>query len=90
MMQHQPNVKRVNERMSEHTGLIGSLSLLLIQTQTARWQAAAPKLLTGAHLYLDIAKSGCNFHNYSYGMGSNDILIFLFQYRSLHYFFIIT
>ena len=46
------------ERMSEHTGLsapISSLSLLLVQTQAARWKAATPELLTGAHLYLDMS-----------------------------------
>ena len=43
------------ERMSEHTGPISSLSLLLVQTQAARWKAAIPEQLTGAHLYLDIA-----------------------------------
>ena len=40
------------ERMSEYTGLISSLSLLLVQTQVARWKAAGPEQLTGAHLYL--------------------------------------
>ena len=29
---------------------------------------AAPKQLTGAHLYLDIAKPGYLFHGYSSGM----------------------
>ena len=43
------------ERMSEHTGLISSLSLLLVQTQAAKWKEATPEQLTGAHLYLDIA-----------------------------------
>ena len=56
------------EGMSEHTGLISSLSLLLVQTQAARWKAATPEQLTGAHLYLDIAKSGYLFHWYSGGM----------------------
>ena len=46
-------------RMSEHTQAlsapISSLSLLLVQTQAARWKAASPDQLTGAHLYLDIA-----------------------------------
>ena len=41
---------------------ISSLSLLLVQTQAARWKAATPEQLTGAHLYLDIAKSGYLFH----------------------------
>ena len=53
------------ERMTEHTGIsapISSLSLLLVQTQAARWKAASPEQLTGAHLYLDIAKSGYLFH----------------------------
>ena len=39
-----------------------------MQTHVARWKAAAPEPLTGAHLYLDIAKSGCLFHGYSSGM----------------------
>ena len=61
------------ERMGEHTGLIApisSLLLLLVQTQAARWKATAPEQLTGAHLYLDIAKSswGYLFHGYSGGM----------------------
>ena len=58
------------EHMSEHTGLISSLSLLLQQTQAARWKAAAPEQLTGAHLYLDIAKSGYLVHGVSRGMKS--------------------
>ena len=33
---------------------ISSLSLLLVQTQAARWNAAGPEQLTGAHLCLDI------------------------------------
>ena len=37
---------------------MSSLSLLLAQTQVARWNAATPAQLTGAHLYLDTAKSG--------------------------------
>ena len=47
---------------------ISSLSLLLVQTQAARWKAAAPEKLTCAHLYLDIVKSGYLFHEYSSGM----------------------
>ena len=54
--------KELMEHMSERTGLISSLSLLLVQTQAARWKAATPEQLTGAHLYLDIAKSGYLFH----------------------------
>ena len=57
------------EHISEHTGLISSLSLLLVQTQGASWKAAAPQQLTGSHLYLDIANSGYLFHGYSGGMG---------------------
>ena len=56
------------ERMSEHTGLISSLSLLHVQTQAARWKAATPEQLTGAHLYLDIAKSGYLCYGFSNGM----------------------
>ena len=64
--------KELMERMCEHTGLISSfqvfkfkfssLLLLLVQTQAARWKAATPEQLTGAQLYLDIAKSGYLFH----------------------------
>ena len=34
----------------------------------ARWKAAAPKQQTGAHFYLDIAKTGNLFHGYSGGI----------------------
>ena len=44
--------KELMERMSVHTGLISSLSLLHVQTQAARWKAATPEQLTGAHLYI--------------------------------------
>ena len=54
--------KELMECMSEHTGLISSLSLLLVQTQATRWKTATPEQLTGAHLYLDLAKSGYVFH----------------------------
>ena len=54
--------KELMECMSEHTGLISSLSLLLVQSQAARWKAATPEQLTGAQLYLNIAKSGYLFH----------------------------
>ena len=50
---------------SEHIDLISPESLLLVQTQVARWKAAAPEQLTGAHLHLDIAKSRYIFHGYS-------------------------
>ena len=50
------------------SGPISSLSLLLVQTQAARWKAAAPEQLTGAYLYLYIAKSGYLFHGFSSGM----------------------
>ena len=63
MMQHQPIVKSVNGTNEwAHRPSISSLSLLLVQTQAARWKAATPEQLAGAHLYLDIAKSGCLFH----------------------------
>ena len=42
--------------------------MLIVQTQAARWKAADPEQLTGAHLYLDIVKSGDLFHSYSGGM----------------------
>ena len=54
--------KELMECMSEHTGLISSLLLLLVQTQAARWKATTPEQLTDAHLYLDLAKSGYVFH----------------------------
>ena len=38
------------------SGPISSLSLLLVQTQAARWKAAGPEQLTGVHMYIDIAK----------------------------------
>ena len=38
------------------SGPISSLSLLLVQTQAAKWKAAGTEQLTGAHLYIDIAK----------------------------------
>ena len=63
--------KELMECMSEHAGLISSVSLLLlllVQTQAAKWKAAAPEQLTCAHLYIDIAKSGSLFHGYSGGM----------------------
>ena len=66
MMQHQPIVKWMST--NNLLGHISSLSLLFVQTQTARWKAAAPEQLTDAHLYLDIAKSGYLFHGYSGGM----------------------
>ena len=44
------------------------LSLLRVQTQAVGWKAAAPEQLTGAHLYIDIAKSGHLFHGLSCGM----------------------
>ena len=55
------------ERMSEHTGLISSLSLLPVQIQAARWKAATSEQLTGAHLDIDIAKSGYFIHGHSGG-----------------------
>ena len=44
-------------RMNEQalSAPISSLSLLLVQTQAARWKAATPDQLTHAHLYLNIA-----------------------------------
>ena len=47
---------------------ISSLTLLLVQTQVARWKAATPEQLTNAHLYLDIAKSGYLFYEFSSGV----------------------
>ena len=48
---------------------ISSLSMLLVQTQAARRNAAAPEQLTGAHLYL--AESDNFFYGYSGGMVIN-------------------
>ena len=48
---------------------ISSLSLLLVQTHEARWKAAVPEQLTGTHVYLNIAKSGCLFHCFPSGLG---------------------
>ena len=69
-MQHQLIVKRVNgvHEWAALSAPISSFSLLLVQTHAARWQAAVPEQLTGAHMYLDIAKSGYCFHGYSGGM----------------------
>ena len=56
--------------MSTHalSAPISSLSLLLVQSQVARSKAASSEQLTGAHFYLDIAKS-CHFlHGSSGGM----------------------
>ena len=50
---------------------ISSLSPLFVQTQAARWKVASPEQLTGAHLYLDIARSGNLFHGYSGGMNDH-------------------
>ena len=58
-------MERMTQVLSAH---ISSLSLFLVQTQAARWRAAAQEQLTGAHLYLDIAKSGYFFHGYSSNM----------------------
>ena len=41
---------------------ISSLSLLLVQTQVARWKAATPEQLTDVHLYIDTDKFGFFFH----------------------------
>ena len=48
--------------------------MLLVQTQGARWKAAALEQLTGAHLYLDIAKSGYPFHGSTGGMSETTCL----------------
>ena len=39
-----------------------SVSLQFVQTQVAKWKETTPEQLTGAQLYLDIAKSGYLFH----------------------------
>ena len=71
MMEHQSIAQRVNgahEWAHVLSAPISPLSLLLVQTQAARWKAADAEQLTGSHLYLDIAKSGCLFHGFSGGM----------------------
>ena len=63
--------KELMEHMSEHTGFISSYQLLITAACTNtgdKMKGSCPKQLTGAHLYLDIAKSGCLFHEYSGGM----------------------
>ena len=45
---------------------INPLSLLLVQTQAARWKAAGPEQLTGVPR--DVAKSGYLLHGFSGGM----------------------
>ena len=56
---------------------ISSLSLLLVQTQEARWKAATPEQPTGAHLYLVIAKSGYLFHAFGNVMSQLNVCFFL-------------
>ena len=71
MMQHQPIVKKLMGRMSDHTGLISSYQLLITAACTntgGKMKGSHPEQLTGAHLYLDTAKSGYLFHGYSGGM----------------------
>ena len=70
MMQHRSTVELMEWLSTQAlSDPISSLSLLLLQTQAARWKAATPEQLTGAHLYLDIAKSGCLFHAVGNVMG---------------------
>ena len=68
MMQYQPIVKRVNGAHEWAHRPYQLLSLLLVQTQAVRWKAVTPGQLTGAHLYLDITKSGYLFYGFSGGM----------------------
>ena len=59
------------ERMSEHTGLIGSYQLLFTAACTnigGKMKGSATEQLTGAHLYLDIVNSGYLFHGFSVDM----------------------
>ena len=59
------------ERMSEHTGRISSYQLLITAAFTntgSRMKGSRPEQLVGAHLYLDISKSGYLFHGISGGM----------------------
>ena len=42
--------------------------MLRVQTQATKRKAVAPEQLIGAHLYLDIARSGYLFHGYSAGI----------------------
>ena len=53
------------ERMNEHTGLISSYQLLVTDACTnagGKMNGLQPEQLTGAHLYLDISRSGYLFH----------------------------
>ena len=63
------------ERMSEHTGLISSDQLLISVTCTntgRNMKGSHPVQLTGAHLYLDFAKSGYLFQGLFSGMWLSD------------------
>ena len=59
IMQHQPIVKRVNSTPKwvhrPYQPLSAPYHCCLYKPQAARWKAATPEQLTGAHLYLDIA-----------------------------------
>ena len=60
------------ERMSEHAGLISSYQILITaacRNTACKTKGNHPEQLTGALLYLDIAKSGYLFDGYSCGMG---------------------
>ena len=68
MMRHQPIVKRVN---GAHTWAHGPYQLLITAACTKtgpNMKGSRPEQLTGAHLYLDIAKSGYLLHCFSGGM----------------------
>ena len=62
------------ECMNEHTGLISSYQLLITAACTntgGKMKGNHPEQLTGAHLYLDIAKSGYLFHAVGNVMGNS-------------------
>ena len=68
---------------------ICSLALLLVQTQVAIWKADAPKQVTDAHLYLDIAKSGYPLQGYSGGMGRDFIVFWYWSSFTISFWIII-
>ena len=73
-MQHQPILKRVNEA---HEWAHMSYQLpsapyhCCLYKNGDKMKVATPKKLTGAHLCLDIAKSGYLFHGCSGGKGND-------------------
>ena len=64
---------------------ISPLSLLLVQTQAARWKAATPEQLTGAHLYIDHSSvrlpPSCSWECYEIADNDADIARLIVQRR---------